>query len=267
MSATSKERRDELLVGLALDALDTPEEVAEARRLLHEDPTAAAEVTRFREAAAELARLSAVPPPVGGLDDALRRIDALEESADASPGSAQPGSESAQPEAGTARAEDPTAVPEGVLAFRPRRRLAPWIAAAAAIAIAVPSIGIAVAQHQRAAVAEAGTARIMELLSQPGAKLSSATLASGQGSLIVVSGGNGTDIITRELPDAGTDRTYQLWTIQAGGDPVSAGLVGGGDAVNSAGSQSAGTVVAITLEPAGGSQQPTQKPIAAVTLG
>ncbi len=265
MSPMSNERRDELLVGLALDSLDAPEDIAEARRLLHTDPAAAADLDRFRETAAELARLSAVPPPAGGLEDALRRIDALEASPD--PGAAPAGAEPAPRGTDGGPAEPTTELPDGVLAFRPRRRLAPWIAAAAAVAIAVPSIGIAVAQHQRAVVAEAGNARIMELLSQPGAKLSSATLASGQGSLTVVSGASGSEIITRELPGTGADRTYQLWTIQAGGKPVSAGLVGGGDAIKSVGSQAAGTVVAITLEPAGGSQQPTQEPVAAVTLG
>jgi anti-sigma-K factor RskA len=265
MSATSNERRDELLVGLALNALDTPEEVAEARRLVETDASAAAELAGYRETVADLALLTSVTPPAGGLDDALRRIDALE--AGSAAGSESLGTELAPSVPDGGPAEPTTELPDGVLAFRPRRRLAPWIAAAAAVAIAVPSIGIAVAQHQRAVVAEAGNARIMQLLSQPGAKLTSAALASGQGSLTVVSGASGSEIITRELPGTGADRTYQLWTIQAGGKPVSAGLVGGGDAIKSVGSQATGTVVAITLEPAGGSQQPTQKPIAAVTLG
>ena len=51
----SEERRDELLIGLALDALDSDADIREAEELVSSDPEAAATLRRYRAAAAELA--------------------------------------------------------------------------------------------------------------------------------------------------------------------------------------------------------------------
>ncbi|MDR2255259.1 MAG: anti-sigma factor [Arthrobacter sp.] len=261
MENTNREHRDELLVGLALNALATPDEEAEARRLVAEDPEAAAELRAYLETSAELARLASSQPPTGAKAAVFARIDALAEHTAAR-------SQSEAAATGTAGAvREAEALPDGVLEWRPRRRLAPWLAAAAAVAIAIPAVGIAVSQHQRAVVAESTSSRIITLLSQPDASVTTQALSGSSGTVTVVAGPAGSEIITRGLPGAGEGHTYQLWTIQAGGQPVSVGLVGEGDAVTSAAHQPAGSTVAITVEPTGGSTQPTQDPLAAITLG
>jgi anti-sigma-K factor RskA len=60
-----------------------------------------------------------------------------------------------------------------------------------------------------------------------------------------------------------TSRTYQMWTIHSG-TATSAGLIENLKAGKVMSMPSAGTTVAITVEPAGGSTEPTSKPIVTV---
>jgi anti-sigma-K factor RskA len=60
-----------------------------------------------------------------------------------------------------------------------------------------------------------------------------------------------------------TSRTYQMWTLHSG-TATSAGLIENLKAGKVMSMPSAGTTVAITVEPAGGSTEPTSKPIVTV---
>jgi anti-sigma-K factor RskA len=63
---------------------------------------------------------------------------------------------------------------------------------------------------------------------------------------------------------APSGKTYQAWVIPPGGKPISAGLFSGGrTSVQLAAAAHPGDTVAVTVEPAGGSDQPTSRPIAA----
>jgi anti-sigma-K factor RskA len=63
---------------------------------------------------------------------------------------------------------------------------------------------------------------------------------------------------------APSGKTYQAWVIPPGGKPISAGIFSGGrTSVQLAAAAHPGDTVAVTVEPAGGSAQPTSHPIAA----
>ena len=72
------------------------------------------------------------------------------------------------------------------------------------------------------------------------------------------------------LPAIGSDQTYQLWTIGPSALPVSAGLLerldDGTAAQSLSGSFEGGTTFAITVEPGGGSEQPTTAPLIATEI-
>jgi anti-sigma-K factor RskA len=71
---------------------------------------------------------------------------------------------------------------------------------------------------------------------------------------------------TRGLPELQAGQTYQLWAI-ADGTPKSAGLLDDPDAGAAMDMPAEGVTVAITIEPEGGSEQPTTKPIMSVVPG
>jgi anti-sigma-K factor RskA len=79
----------------------------------------------------------------------------------------------------------------------------------------------------------------------------------------------GTPVLVSSLSSAPGDRVYQVWAIApTGGAPVSLGLLrGGGQALLKIDrTLPAGTTVAITVEPGGGSKAPTSAPIAAAAV-
>lgn len=74
--------------------------------------------------------------------------------------------------------------------------------------------------------------------------------------------------VSDELPDVGAERTYQLWLIDDGG-PTSAGTFqpdAGRAVVVLDGTAEPGLTVGLTIEPAGGSSQPTGEVLVAQPL-
>jgi anti-sigma-K factor RskA len=69
---------------------------------------------------------------------------------------------------------------------------------------------------------------------------------------------------TSELPTLGGGQVYQLWTIGADDTVVSVGVIEEPGGSATMGLPPAGTKVAVTIEPEGGSEQPTRAPIVAV---
>jgi anti-sigma-K factor RskA len=140
-----------------------------------------------------------------------------------------------------ARAERPNVVP-----LRPR-----WaypVAAVAAVAACV-AIGLGVwnvSLHNRLSNAQA---------------LQSVPVAGAPGKLVVGPDGSAALVLFR-LDSAPAGKTYQAWVIRGRRAPVSAGLFRGGGAtfVPLDGKVRKGSVVAVTVEPAGGSDAPTTKP-------
>ena len=140
-----------------------------------------------------------------------------------------------------ARAERPNVVP-----LRPRW-LYPVAAVAAVAACAVIGLGIwNVSLHNQLSNAQA---------------LQSIPVSGAPGKLVVGSNGEAALVLYR-LDAAPAGKTYEAWVIRGKRAPVPAGLFRGGGSTffPIAGKVRKGSVVAVTVEPAGGSGAPTTKP-------
>ena len=236
-----------LLGAYALDAVD-PDERVLVEQLVATDPSAAAELAQLTAVAAALGDAVAGEPP------AALRASVLAAAA----GTPQVGPRHALP------AED-VRTPAGVTDLADRRRRPSrtrWLAVAAAFVVgaAVPT-ALALQQAQRAQDVEQQQQALADLLTDP-----SAVVVHGD----VTGGGTATAILTdgaalfsaAGLPDPGDDRVYQLWVV-SGDQAASAGVLAddAGSVRQLADDFTAGSALAITVEPAGGSTQPTTTPL------
>ncbi|MEZ0446261.1 anti-sigma factor [Cellulomonas sp. ICMP 17802] len=238
-----------LLGAYTLDAVD-PDERAAVERLVASDPEAAAELAQLSAVAAALGDAVAGDPPAALRASVLAAISGTPQV-----GTLDDAPAAAVPAAGTSS-------PVVHLADRRRPARTRWLAVAAAVVIgaAVPT-ALALQQAQRAHQAEQQQQALADLLTDP-----SAVVVHGD----VTGGGVATAILTDDaalfsasgLPDPGDDRVYQLWVV-TGDQAASAGVL-----ADSSGSVrqltedfSAGAALAVTVEPAGGSQQPTTTPV------
>ena len=274
-----------LLGAYALDAVD-PDERAAVERLVAADPTAAAELAQLLAVAATLGDAVAGEPP------AVLRASVLAAIADVPQVGPLTGPQRARPDAasptdagvvGTSSGIDTPAhdAPasdvgpdasstgrRGVSHVADRRRPSRtrWLAVAAALVVgaAVPT-ALAVQQAQRADEAEQQQQALADLLTDP-----SAVVVHGD----VTGGGAATAILTDDralfsatgLPDPGDGKAYQLWVVDADG-AASAGVLAddAGTVRQLADEFSTGDALAITIEPAGGSTQPTTDPLVVLT--
>lgn len=255
-----RDRTDELLVGLALDALDSAQDVREAEALAASDPDAAAALRRYREVAAQLAAVHETAPPPEVKEAVMRRL--------AGDGAGGPDAPAA-----------PVTPVTRLDGYRRSRRTA-WVmtaVAAVSLAVAVPSLTVAISQHNTSVQAEDTTREITRMLTSPGASVTSERVGDGEeGSVAVVAAGGEMTVIARDLPGVADDRVYQLWALDDAGEPTSAGLFDGSDGVISVGGdgesdgRTDGTgpaAMAVTEEPAGGSPAPTSDPVVVLALG
>jgi anti-sigma factor RsiW len=215
------------LAAYALDALDDRERSAFESHLA-ECESCRAELDEFRETAALLAYAAEAPAP----PDVLRER-VLE----------------------AARNERPS---QSVVVLRPRRALRlTAIAAAAAVAAAIGlgvwagTLSSSLDAERSARAAEARAAAIL-------ADADATRMPLGErGELVRGPDGNAV-LVVRNLPAAPAGKTYEAWVIDSGG-PVKAGLFEGGrqQIVLLEQPVAKGALVAVTLEPEGGSDQPT----------
>lgn len=284
--------RDYLAAGLALGGL-SDDDLAEARALTETDPEFRAEVEAYADTVALMA-FSDEPQTVSeqtrqailAVPDAVVQEDSP---AEAAPRNSEP--TTAAPIGSTSSAagsESPSAAPSAAgsesvasaapidLAQRRRRRMRtwlPWAAAAAAVILVVTGFSVNAWQMQRKqdAVAERleHTQRTLDdatrLLSAPDLKASTTVLATG-GTVTVVSSEaeQAIRVSTADVADP-QDKSLQMWVIGADG-AKSAGLLVGSLAYVDDSTFGAGSQFGITVEPSGGSEQPTTEPILAVDL-
>jgi hypothetical protein len=162
-----------------------------------------------------------------------------------------------------AREYGQTVVP---LASRRRPRLVPVLGAAAALAavlaVALGIWGFSVSSdldESRAALAQARAAAAV--LASPDAR--SVGLSRGDGSLVV--SGSDAVLVLNRMQSAPHGKTWEVWVID-GQTPVRAGLFAGGrarDVVPVEGRVGPGARVLVTLEPTGGVDAPTSRPVVA----
>jgi anti-sigma-K factor RskA len=237
----------------AADALDDLERAAFERHL-GACPDCTEEVRGLRETVARLADGVAVPPPSAVRERVLAQIAVTAQVPP--PGS----SAAAGPGAGTGA--DPA--PAG----RRAARRGPWLAAAATLlAVSTVTGSLAWTQYRSAEEARDLAGRVAAVVADPRARRVSATVEGG-GDVTVVVAERRAVVVTAAMPGLPEDRLYQLWIVRPQA-VVPAGL--GPAADQAAGSWARlvdgvrpGDTVAVSVEPLGGSAQPTTTPM--VTL-
>ena len=147
-------------------------------------------------------------------------------------------------------------------------RVPAWaMAAAAATIIALGGIGVTL--HRELQQSRTITDHVAAVLGAPDARAASASSDQGIGGVVVVSRQRDRLVfLASGLAEVPTSRTYQLWLM--GPDRrYSTGLLdpenGRADRVVTA-DLAAATAVGVTVEPAGGSKQPTTGPVLVVRL-
>ncbi|MGW8882823.1 anti-sigma factor [Streptomyces sp. NPDC055663] len=240
-----------LLTGAyALHAL-LDEERADFERHLSGCESCALEVAEFTATAARLASASSVPIREAMRGQVLHRITTVRQ--------VPPG----------------TAALEQVRRRGPRGRgLARW-GLAACLAAAAAFGGTAVWQYERAqearqqaAQAERQADQVAGVLGAPDAKTRSARVAGGTGTLVVSVGRDRAVFVASDMPAPPRGKVYQLWFAD-GGRMRSAGLMSpdrASQTVLMRGRVDRASGVGITVEPAGGSRQPTTTPIGLLSI-
>ncbi|WP_037624060.1 anti-sigma factor [Streptomyces aureus] len=230
----------------ALHALDGEERVGFERHLASCDPCGQ-EVAEFAATAGRLALATTVRARPVMREQVLQRITTVRQV----PSSAAPLERVRR-----------GALREGGLA---RWALAASVAAAAAFggAAAWQYERAQAAQHQ-AAQAQRHAADLAGVLAAPDAKSRSAKVAGGAGTLVVSASRGRAVFVTSGMAAPPRGKVYQLWFAD-GGKMRSAGLMDpdrGSQAVLMQGAVDGASGVGITVEPAGGSKQPTSTPVA-----
>jgi len=235
--------------GYALDALDPGSERDRFTRHLSRCQSCAGEVRGFREVATAMAFAAATPPPPGLRDRVLT--------------------------AAARTRQLPPEVPAHGRSRRARSR-APWVpwlsgvVAAASIAVAV-LFGLAQAHTQdELNQVRAENKAISLLLSSPQVTLlSKSTTAGGVATVVLSAARRQLAVVTSGLPALPPGQVYQLWLIGKT-KTTSAGLLPPAQAGQTPPVLASGVVkgdtLGLTVEPAGGSAQPTTTPILALPL-
>ncbi|MER6525018.1 anti-sigma factor [Streptomyces sp. NPDC001508] len=152
---------------------------------------------------------------------------------------------------------------------RVRPLFVPLATATAAAALVVAGLfAVEAGRTQDRLDAERAQAReIAQVLSAPDARATSSKDARGRGIAVIASAAEGRAVVT--LSGYGTEpggRVHQLWLMRPDVRPRSLGLLDGDTPLIATGLGTSATSLAVTVEPAGGSAQPTSQPIAQLAL-
>lgn len=274
------ERIDDLIALAALGEL-TADEARELDDAVQADPAVAAELAAALEAAAAVqATVAEEPPPalrasvldaIAGLPqqapagpDALGGAAPIELSHDAPPTGDAPSTDAPSTESTESGTSETPANVRAIGSARSWRGIGPWLAAAAAAIVVLVGAVVLLSDGDDAGVAD-------EIAAVVEADDAVARSLSGEIGEIEVVYSAETDALVltgdgiEPLP-AGS--TYQAWLV-ADGAPASVGTFApdpdGVIALRADGVDPTGAVVAVTVEPAGGSEQPTMPIVAQTT--
>jgi anti-sigma-K factor RskA len=165
-----------------------------------------------------------------------------------------------------------------VVALDDRRRPEPrrwWThlvaPAAAVVAIAVVGLSLMVANlTDRLDQLEAASSQVTDVLAAPDAETLTVEGPGGSFARVVVASSRGEAVfLTDGMPETSPDETYELWLIDEEG-PAPAGLFDVDDRGRATrvltGDLAGAAAIAVTVEPEGGSPQPTSDPLMVVEL-
>ncbi|MGW0508660.1 anti-sigma factor [Streptomyces olivaceoviridis] len=254
----------------ALDALEPGERRRFEKHLAGCD-RCAAEVRELAEDAVRLAWSTAAPPP-----PALReRVLAAVRTTPQEPARGRAGARGRTP----ARERAPQLPPHvwgaqpppgRARASRARRPLlVPFATVTAAAALVVASL-FAVQAHRtedRLAVERTRAREIAHVLAAPDARAASSEDARGRSIGVIASASEREAVVTLSgygTPSGG--RVHQLWLMRPRVRPRSLGLLAGDTPLVAKGLDASSTSLAVTVEPDGGSAQPTGQPLVQLTL-
>ncbi|GAB2886044.1 anti-sigma factor [Streptomyces deserti] len=243
----------------ALDALEPAERVRFERHLKNCD-RCGAEVRALSEDAVRLAWSTAAPAPPALRERVLAAVRTTPQ------------------EPAPARGHTPTLPPHvwgtqpppaRSRAPRPRPLFVPFATATAAAALVVASLfAVQANRTQDQLNAERAQAReIAHVLAAPDARASSGRDARGSTIGVIASASEGRAVVTlggHDAPPGG--RVHQLWLMRPGAQPRSLGLFDGDTPLVASGLERSATSLAVTVEPDGGSPQPTSQPIVQLAL-
>jgi anti-sigma factor RsiW len=223
-----------LLTGAyALDALDDVER-AGFERHLRECPACSTEVSEFHEAVVSLAGRVAEPAPPQLRDRVLSEVSRTRQ------------------------------LPPVAHRSLPRLSFRRSIAGAAAAVLVAGSAalgGIAWQGHRAEQTAQAEAAQIAQVMTNPGKTEVTGSPAGGGFATVVAAGGSAV-FAADQLPPLPDGKDYQLWLIDSTGIRSEGvlDLRSGGGQELVAGVRP-GSSIAVSVEPEGGSQQPTTTPV------
>ncbi|MEE1650366.1 anti-sigma factor [Brachybacterium sp. J144] len=265
------ERQHDMSGVWALDALDDAER-AEVEAYLAQDAEAAAEAASFRETAAELAQgLPRVAPSADLKAAVMAQVSRTRQLSPSTPAEAPgPTSSAAEPP------EDRRPAGEVVSLERLRaaRRRALWAGVAAAALLLTSVAGLGLWASERAELRQAESRiEALEATSADAAQeqqMVRTIMASDDAAHVTVessSGGALQVLYSRDqeamvvqaggLPDLPEDRTYQLWMIDEDGAHDMGVLTDADGTALLSGPMPASAQIGLSVEPAGGSPEPT----------
>ncbi|MFR9799429.1 anti-sigma factor domain-containing protein [Streptomyces sp. MS06] len=241
----------------ALDALE-PAERVRFERHLDGCSRCTGEARRLAEDAVRLAWTAAAPPPPELRDRVLSAVRATPQEA---PGARQhalpPHSRGTRQRSARSRAP------------RPRPLAVPFATATAAAALVVAAL-FAVQADRTQGRLDAERARsdgIAEVLAAPDARAATGSDDRGHALSVVASAETGSAVVTLSgYGDPPPGRVRQLWLVRPGARPRSLGLLDGDTPLVATGLQQTATSLAVTVEPDGGSLQPTGQPVFQLAL-
>ncbi|MFJ3305789.1 anti-sigma factor domain-containing protein [Streptomyces sp. NPDC086549] len=243
----------------ALDALE-PGERRRFEKHLADCDRCAAEVRALSEDAVRLAWSTAAPAPVAMRDRVLAAVRATpQESAPARERAPQlpPHVWGTQPP--PARTRTP----------RTRPFFVPFATATAAAALVVAGLfAVQANRTQDRLDAERTQAReIAHVLAAPDARATSGKDGRGGSIGVIASASEGRAVVTLSgYGDLPSGRVHQLWLMRPHAQPRSLGLFEGDTPLIAAGLGKSSTSLAVTVEPDGGSEEPTTQPVVQLAL-
>lgn len=157
--------------------------------------------------------------------------------------------------------------PQAVQEPRAGRRRTWWVGIAAAAAVGV---GAVVVTQWGTGEPEPAVVAVQDVLDAPDAQRSTETVDGVTVSVVTSASLNRSAFVAEGMEPAPDGQDYQLWFVHEDGTAVSAGLMPRGEQDTSEvvleGEAAGAVAVGVTLEPAGGSDQPTSDPLVAVPL-
>ncbi|MET8946483.1 anti-sigma factor [Streptomyces sp. NPDC004542] len=245
----------------ALDALE-PAERVRFEKHLRTCERCTTEVRALAEDAVRLAWSAAAPPPAAMRDRVLAAVRATPQ--DPAPAPARERAPQLPPHVWGAQPP-----PARTRAPRPRPLFVPFATATAAAALVVAGLFAVQADRTRDQLdaARAQSRDIAHVLSASDARATSGKDPQGRTIGVIASASEGRAVVTLSgygAPPSGQVR--QLWLMRPGVQPRSLGLFEGDTPLVATGLGTSATSLAVTVEPDGGSAQPTTQPIAQLAL-